>query len=520
MSSNTSRDGRRLPPDIIRLLFEHVAALSPPHSGHSSFVYNSDIKTPCYGWTSLGWITMTHICRDWRTVGLRMPLLWASIVTTFPDPQIANEFLARAGSCPITADIRERFRTTHWQHQHYNELLRSWTNQHITQVGVLRLTNAKHYDEMRGGDEGPLPRLRKIHIEDGYDRPRGLPPRSSFCTLRLYSPGLRSAILTDTILPPDSTRVLRELALTITHSAWASLSAFHEFLRCCPQLEILNLKAHGPLPHDLEYHARAVSLYKLKSTTVSATSEQAAWDIWQPIVAPVDVVFKLVIGERGSPALSRATPLILELCASHLSLEHYDAVKMDHRTITVHHSSNLSSGSCTIEQCVDANLFTALPVFLCIDQIRLLSLDCPAVGTDQINDVFRVIGRALTSVTDLSLKHMNQWATSLCIRALGRYMPTPIFPALQVLRVSDINLMGVSKDPTRSLTQYWWDTLIAVLKARSDAKGEALRCIVLEGIWSNALLWDLDQDREKVNECRSRGLVQEVNDQRTFLRTG
>ncbi|KZV64048.1 hypothetical protein PENSPDRAFT_656836 [Peniophora sp. CONT] len=505
-SSINVRDGLKLPVDIIALLFDYAAALDPPYHGP---------WPPSTKRHTLGWITLTHVCRDWRDVGLAMPLLWASIVTTFFDPAIANELLERSCGCPITVELTARI----WNPKRYKEgTLVPLIQEHLSQIGVLKLSNWALYDVLRSGDEKPLPFLHTLHIDDAYFYRRPIP----LPTLQLHSPGLRSATFTNVILPPGSTSILRELTLTLTFRVQVSLSAIHEFLRCCPQLEMLSLKATGLSLRDEEYHAGDVQLKKLKIARLSVDLEQTAWDLWRPIVAPDDIGFEIVC-EKRDPALSPSTPLILELCATRLSAEHHDAIEFRGNSMTLYQLSpdrSSTSSSCTLSivKLGHAQLLNAFPPFIRKEKIRALSLHSVSLVTTEVDVVFPALGCAVPNVTDLSLKRLNHGPVSLYIRALGCHTSTGlIYPALKVLRLSDIDLKGKSSNPARSTTHYWWYTLKATLKARLDVKGEPLRCLVLEGTWPNARKWDVDQDGEELMKCRSRGLIQEIRDHREYI---
>ncbi|KZV64052.1 hypothetical protein PENSPDRAFT_757524 [Peniophora sp. CONT] len=275
MPSDVGHNEHELPMDIVRLLFDHAAVLNPPRCGRGP---------PSYQPPSLGWITLTHVCREWRNAGLGMPLLWASIATTFLDPSIANELFVRARGCPITVDILPHLLD---RDRHDKGPLYSWISEHIFQVRVLKVWNPTLYDTLRhGNSETPLPLLHTIHVDD-YDSIRTLfdvdDSIRSLHTLQLCSPGLRSATLTNVILPPYSTSTLRQLDLTFSGRLQAPWSVLHEFLRCCPQLEMLDLRATSPWSREEEDHANDVQLKKLKIARLSVDLEQTAWDIWRPV---------------------------------------------------------------------------------------------------------------------------------------------------------------------------------------------------------------------------------------------
>jgi len=90
-----SRGITTLSEDIIHELFLLFAEVDPP------------IKRNCDNDFSLqlGWVRLTHVCRRWREVGLKIPSLWADIVWAFPSPAAFDEIRARAQDRLFTLDI-------------------------------------------------------------------------------------------------------------------------------------------------------------------------------------------------------------------------------------------------------------------------------------------------------------------------------------------------------------------------------------------------------------------------------
>jgi hypothetical protein len=98
---------RRLPPDILYVVFTTFLSLFPPHSSPHPAV------------------TISHICRSWRSLALEMPLLWTQI--SISTPQITSQiqqwenvwvhgvrrscdqavcFAERAGTCPLELSLK------------------------------------------------------------------------------------------------------------------------------------------------------------------------------------------------------------------------------------------------------------------------------------------------------------------------------------------------------------------------------------------------------------------------------
>ncbi|VDC06617.1 unnamed protein product [Peniophora sp. CBMAI 1063] len=128
---------RRLPTDVIYEFFSAAAAIDPPirnkhFSGSSRTTSPRRSNTPreCLGpdWSrlpsgpseheeyatlstyrlwdvppTLGWIRYTHVCKEWRNIGLSMPGLWGDIFPIFPFA--AETVLARSREQPLSMDM-------------------------------------------------------------------------------------------------------------------------------------------------------------------------------------------------------------------------------------------------------------------------------------------------------------------------------------------------------------------------------------------------------------------------------
>ncbi|VDC02091.1 unnamed protein product [Peniophora sp. CBMAI 1063] len=518
--SNTERDKSELPIDIIKVIFDHAAAIDPPQRSppHRSFY--------SYTPSTLGWITLTHVCANWRNVGLSMPTLWAAIAAVFLNTSAVNTFLARAGSCPLTIDL-----TKHPLGELRGHTMISCLRKHLSQVSVLEVGTFGVYDLLRADGEAPLstPALYKIRVGHTAYIPSGdESDLNRFRILQLNATELRSATLTNAILPSDCVRGLRELRLKLTQHHSPSLSDLHDFIRCCSQLETLDIAFTCPRAEpDAGYRAREIPLNNLKRAVLSAYSQEQLCQIWGPIVGCDDIVLDLSCTGTGPTMPPNAVPALFTLCAAQLLSTHYDAIEL-----TAHHGLKITiyqlstqrvchSWALSTVQHNRVHLLSVLPRHIRAELIRSLSLDSTLLQSDQISHVFRAFGSAMTGLTDLKLGGMNQWPASLYIRALGRGRPTPAFRALQRLTITDMELGGKSLDRERSHAQYWWDALHEALIARLCTGGEAfrLRRLVLDGTWLGVELWDLGHDQEALRKISSLWLTQEVVDTRTYARS-
>lgn len=512
-SQSTARERALIPSDIISLLFDQAATLEPPDP--HLYPLRKD-RGP-----RLGWIRLTHVCHDWREVGLGLPLLWAAIVTTFPDPSIADELLARARGCPITIDLTS---SAFGRAQCREEPLVSWARQHIFQAAILILRNNKAYTLLRQGNSDDLSALQALCItEDIIDG------RDAISVLQLSAPQLRSATLTNALLPPSSTRNLRYLKciVSVRHTDF-SLNAIHAFLSQCFLLEEVELIIYNaPLPDDEAAHERtAVRWDKLKRASISADMDQLV-RLWEPIEVVDAITLKLLCRVRRDPPLETLLRPLFTICAPQLCNEHHDAVdlsahesKLNLKIYQLPDRAVASGHSCALSFTQGhLRVLNAFPSFIRAANMRWLSLDRDIVDTIQIAHVFGRIGSVLKGVETLRLQRMDQWPVSLYIRALGQGTPEPIFPALRELRVTTMRSYGMPHDLTRSLTQHWWDTANASFTRRLNAFNMPLRRVILEGMWISGTTdshWNINQDAQERKLCLERGLVQEIVDQRAF----
>ena len=79
-----------LPPELLARIFRFHALIDPPWS---------DLE-------NLGWIGVTHVCRQWRQVALDDSSLWATITGFWPSAEWISEQLVRARNAPLVIDFK------------------------------------------------------------------------------------------------------------------------------------------------------------------------------------------------------------------------------------------------------------------------------------------------------------------------------------------------------------------------------------------------------------------------------
>ncbi|KAL7280717.1 hypothetical protein ACG7TL_005659 [Trametes sanguinea] len=82
----------RLPPELLSEIFLHLAEMSYNEVGSS--YHPAYVSARFYAW-----VTVTHVCRSWRSVALSTPRLWGHIVLT--RSSIVEDVLARSKKAPL-----------------------------------------------------------------------------------------------------------------------------------------------------------------------------------------------------------------------------------------------------------------------------------------------------------------------------------------------------------------------------------------------------------------------------------
>src|SRR5216683_7288618 len=81
-----------LPPELLSQIFHLHAHQEPPWYGDGEE-------------QKLGWIGVTHVCREWRRVALNDSSLWTTIKEVSPRAQWISEMLVRARMAPLAIDV-------------------------------------------------------------------------------------------------------------------------------------------------------------------------------------------------------------------------------------------------------------------------------------------------------------------------------------------------------------------------------------------------------------------------------
>ena len=162
---------------------------------------------------TLGWITMTHVCRSWRQAGVDMARLWGEIVHVFPSA--LETVLARSRNAPLALDFGALRRLPVLKqmvlHDQYYMLLTR------TIVRVRSLVASNPFRSFRDW-HGLLLRQDLPVLEDlSLKGAKRIPEIVGSPLTPLVAPSLRRLVLDQTAFLPFSAPALRTLLIQGSH---------------------------------------------------------------------------------------------------------------------------------------------------------------------------------------------------------------------------------------------------------------------------------------------------------------
>ncbi|TFK85034.1 hypothetical protein K466DRAFT_664779 [Polyporus arcularius HHB13444] len=101
---NTFNRVHRLPPELLSLIFEMVTHIPHRHEGIFDLVNVAHEEHKRAPLPSSGVLTITHVCKRWRTVALRMPTLW-TYVSALPGSDQFRAYMERSLSLPVSVSV-------------------------------------------------------------------------------------------------------------------------------------------------------------------------------------------------------------------------------------------------------------------------------------------------------------------------------------------------------------------------------------------------------------------------------
>ncbi|KZV60355.1 hypothetical protein PENSPDRAFT_351905 [Peniophora sp. CONT] len=299
-----------LPLDIVCELFIQAAFADPPRRKTGDTSDDLEFLRPRAQGFNLGWISLTHVCRQWRSVGIDMAPLWAAIVTVFQKPAIADEFASRARDCDLNLDV------TGWygnpspkQRQMFD-----WVVERIKRARSLQcrppLNINRPGNTMRAALDGHhLPALRQLDLKSDPSY-HGEEPLHIF---QLNAPGLVIANLSNALpAPSSSVHSLRELQLDFAQGiSPISMSRIIDLLRVPARLEKLSLRCTNYIRAADSLSDTIIDTVHLEYLTkfeVVLRDAEYACTLLESIKAPNVTIFKMNVHNAPSASLHRLLP--------------------------------------------------------------------------------------------------------------------------------------------------------------------------------------------------------------------
>ena len=232
-----------LPPEILARVF-HLLVLEEP---------------PAYRKQNLGWIRVTHVCRNWRRVALDDLSLWAKIRDTRANTKWISEILARAKDAPLDIELD----AAAWPRQKVLLMIPP----HLSHTRQLRFRNLS---ALRSGTileiySSEAPVLEHFELKVAKSSPITLPDLGGGMPFKGRAPRLRTFSLSGVIIPwaliprGQLTRLKIAYITEIVGPLDASNQLF-DLLVNCPLLEILNLEECLPSQLTESLHGQIIYL--------------------------------------------------------------------------------------------------------------------------------------------------------------------------------------------------------------------------------------------------------------------
>ncbi|TFY73441.1 hypothetical protein EWM64_g10571 [Hericium alpestre] len=230
----------RLPPEVLSQIFQYIAVVEqsyprtryfPPFLGSSG---------------TLGWIKITHVCRQWRDVALADSRLWAKTVCALPSA--TPEMLQRSGTAPITINHDFSY------YRNKSRILKSvqLALTHIARTKEIRISANKRIltNIVDSLQDNPAPILETLELCLSADARTGFFYESVHLPARICSstPRLRNLILDNCSIPWDSPLLrnlthleVRLLTFCMPEVLLPTIPQLITILSRCPDLQTLVL---------------------------------------------------------------------------------------------------------------------------------------------------------------------------------------------------------------------------------------------------------------------------------------
>ncbi|VDB85905.1 unnamed protein product [Peniophora sp. CBMAI 1063] len=281
-----------LPPEIMAYIFSILVAVDSMVLEKPLLMFETGSKPT----KSLGWVSVSHVCRRWRNICLNQSSLWTHLCTDGRQPW--DVFLERSKVASLVIEGCSQFNhgTTILEHRHR---IRKLTLSNMQPLYALQFVS---------GLVGPLYRLEVLSL-------------ACSPTDTTILPSLPSGFLST--MAPN----LRDLRLVGVLFPWGEGSRFATHLRQTPSLKMLELVNALP-DHSLEANAGAIALPHIEVLDIVNDSD-SCWRLWSLLRIPSTASIS-IHGKRAlAPALEQSVVTSLREQLRTSPLIHYRNLIVD-----------------------------------------------------------------------------------------------------------------------------------------------------------------------------------------------
>ncbi|VDC02085.1 unnamed protein product [Peniophora sp. CBMAI 1063] len=526
-----------LPIDVVCEFFRQAALADPPRRKKGDTIDDLYFSRSRPQGFALGWIILTHVCRQWRTIGIEhMAPLWASIVTVFQKPAIADELASRARDCDLNLNVTGWYGSPSPKQKEMHD----WVVERVQRARSLYchppLNINRAGNTMRAALDGNhLPALRQLDLRSDPSYHND----DSLNIFELNAPYLITANLSNALPAPSSSlQNLRELQLDFAQSlSPISMKRIIDLLRVPVRLEKLSLRCTHRItaPEDPDSVADVVKLEYLTKLELVLRDADHASELLDSISAPSVIIFKLNVQLAPTESLHK---LLGESIQPYLAQQPFDIVSFTTNQLILAQSHNHDGDSAgrldsvfalyfpqvsqpkAYAEVLDVLASNSASTFSAIIRCELgpavdhqydpYDLERPETVT-AFRAALERIGGVMVNASTVCLP--GDTLHYLALELMAQQPPDSFFPALKRLGVGNGN-DGLTKY-TEESAGMWWDTLQEGLRNRMRSE-KPVTSVVLEGKWCTREPWTHAWTR-RVMESRKIGLTEKAIDVRDLL---
>ncbi|VDB92116.1 unnamed protein product [Peniophora sp. CBMAI 1063] len=292
-----------LPPELLLSIFTLLTHSIADHGAHWSY--------------SPSWLSLTHVCRTWRSLALSSPLLWTRISFSRSTGDLANAMLSRSGDAELDIAYGDRL-----ARMPPLQLYTALSPRHLRRTSYLRLNVTRALLAHLAARLPPdAPSLRRLHIDlvDGMHAPgagHALPGIAN-----LHAGELRVLILDGVPIPSSApllthSHLLTELVISgIPRPARWSVSSALLLLSHTPHLKRLSLIHAIEEDYPDDAPASPLSLVHLERATIHAPTPAVSSFLSSLTASSAESTTRYTLScaarEEGHTALAGAVSLSL-----------------------------------------------------------------------------------------------------------------------------------------------------------------------------------------------------------------